>query len=242
MTEILNDLLACDIIQESTSPWSSPAMLVSKKGHSGYRFVVDYRKLHSLTDMQSLSLPTVDEALDNLGVHAPVWFSSVDLHSGFYQLSISKRSRPFTAFRTHNGLFEFKRLPQGLVNSPGTFQRVMEAVLKGLHFQTCLIFLNDIIIFSRTIENHIKHLRQVFSRFRSAGFKLKPSKCYFGQSEIKYLGHTVSKDGIYPTKTNVCRTQLCLSKEFKRIKSLSRFEWVLRKAHTRLFRYSKPTL
>ena len=207
MTEILNDMLASDIIQESTSPWSSPAMLVSKKGHSGYRFVVDYRKLNSLTDIQALPLPTVDEALDNLGVHAPVWFSSVDLHSGFYQLSISKRSRPFTAFRTHNGLFEFKRLPQGLANSPGTFQRVMEAVLKGLHFQTCLIYLDDVIIFSRTIEDHIKHLREVFSRFRSAGLKLKPSKCYFAQSEIKYLGHTVSKDGIYPDKDKISAVQ-----------------------------------
>lgn len=175
MTEILNDMLASDNIQESTCPWSSPAMLVSKKGHNGYRFVVDYRKQNSLTNIQALPLPTVDEALDHLGVHAPVWFSSVDLRSGFYQLSISKRSMPFTAFRTHNGLFEFKRLPQGIANSPGTFQRVIEAVLKDSHFQTCLIYLDDVIIFSRTIEDHNEDLREVFSRFRSAGLKLKPS-------------------------------------------------------------------
>ena len=175
MTDMINDLLDQDIIQESTSPWSSPCMLVAKK-NNGYRFVCDFRALNAVTKFQALPLPTVEEALDSIGTQSPVWFSSLDLCSGFFQLKIKRESQPYTAFRTHMRLYEFKRLPQGLANSPGSFQRVMEAVLRGLSWKSCLIYLDDVIIFSKTIKEHVVHLQEVFERLRSAGLKLKAEK------------------------------------------------------------------
>lgn len=151
MSEMLDDMLSQGIIEESTSPWDSLCMLVTKKNNSGYRFVCDYRKLNQCSKIQAQPIPTVKESLDSLGCQSQAWFSSLDLHSGFYQVSIHENSRQYTAFRTHMGLFQFKRLPMGLANSPGTFQRVMEAVLRGLSWKSCLVYLDDIIVFSKNI-------------------------------------------------------------------------------------------
>ena len=193
---MLEEMQKQEIIEESTSPWSSPCMLVNKKDNKGYRFVVDYRKLNLATQLVSQNIPTTQEALDSLGSTQPVFFSSLDLHSGFFQLEIDPESRPYTAFKTHDGTFQFRRLPMGLSGSPGTFQRAMEAVLRGLNWKTVHIYLDDVIIFSRTFEEHLSHIRQVFDRFRSANLKLKPSKCFFAMPRLKYLGHIVSAEGI----------------------------------------------
>ncbi|CAC5372712.1 Retrovirus-related Pol polyprotein from transposon 297,Retrovirus-related Pol polyprotein from transposon 17.6 [Mytilus coruscus] len=159
-----------------------------------YRFVVDYRKIDSITEQDAHPLLTTDDALESLGATQPSLFSCLDLCSGFYQTQISPKSRPYTAWRCHLGLFQFKRLPMGLKNSPQMFQRLMETVLRGMTFKFCLIYLDDIIVFSKTFNEHIDHLRDVFVKLRDAGLKLHPQKS-FAQREINYLGHKVSNEG-----------------------------------------------
>ena len=116
----------------------------------------------------------------------------------YWQIKLDKASREKTAFVTHAGLYEFNVMPFGLTNTPSCFQRLMECVLCGLNWKIALIYLDDVLIYSRTFEDHLKHLRLVFDRFREAGLKMKPSKCHFGKKKVRYLGHVISKEGIYP--------------------------------------------
>ncbi|CAG2254128.1 Retrovirus-related Pol polyprotein from transposon 17.6,Retrovirus-related Pol polyprotein from transposon 297 [Mytilus edulis] len=203
LENMIEDMLKQDIIEPSTSPWAAPCLLVAKKNNSEYRFVVDYRKINSITEQDAHPLLTTDDALESLGATQPSYFSCLDLRSGFYQTQISPKSRPYTAWRCHLGLFQFKRLPMGLKNSPQMFQRLMETVLRGMTFKFCLIYLDDIIVFSKTFNEHIEHLRDVFVKLRDAGLKLHPQKCSFAQREINYLGHKVSNEGIAPDKSKI---------------------------------------
>lgn len=208
MENIIHDMEKQGIIQKSTSPWGAPCMLVAKRGHnSGYRFVVDFRGINQLITMDAHPLPTTEEALDSLGTNEPAYFSTLDLQSGFYQVSIDPESSHYTAFRCHLGLYEFRRLPMGLKNSPVTFQRVMEAVLRGLTWKCCLVYLDDVCIFSRTFESHLQHIEEVFKRLKEAGLKLRPNKCKFALRQIKYLGHIISSDGIMPDPEKVSAVQ-----------------------------------
>jgi hypothetical protein len=167
-------------------------MLVAKRNNNGYRFVVDFRLLNTKIILGAHPLPSTTEALESLGSNAPAYFSTLDLQSGFYQLEIEPTSRPFTAWRCHLGLFQFKRLPMGLKNSPLTLQRVMEAVLRGLNWKFSLVYLDDIIVFSKTFSDHLSHLRQIFDRLRTAGLTLHPAKCSFAKKEFRYLGDIVN--------------------------------------------------
>ncbi|CAG2216100.1 Retrovirus-related Pol polyprotein from transposon 17.6,Retrovirus-related Pol polyprotein from transposon 297 [Mytilus edulis] len=203
LENMIEDMLKQDIIEPSTSPWAAPCLLVAKKNNSEYRFVVDYRKINSITEQDAHPFLTTDDALESLGATQPSYFSCLDLRSGFYQTQISPKSRPYTAWRCHLGLFQFKRLPMGLKNSPQMFQRLMETVLRGMTFKFCLIYLDDIIVFSKTFNEHIEHLRDVFVKLRDAGLKLHPQKCSFAQREINYLGHKVSNEGIAPDKSKI---------------------------------------
>ncbi|CAC5381561.1 Retrovirus-related Pol polyprotein from transposon 297,Retrovirus-related Pol polyprotein from transposon 17.6 [Mytilus coruscus] len=174
----------------------TPCLLVAKSNNNGYRFVVDFRSLHKHTVNLDLDpLPTTDEELESLGHASPTYFSCLDLQSGFYQLEIDPSSRPLTACRCHLGLFQFKRLPMGLKNIPFTIQRIMEAVLRGLNWKSSLVYLDDVIVFSRTFQDHLLHLQQVFERLRSAELKLHTTKCNFAKREIRYL---VNSEGISP--------------------------------------------
>ena len=112
-------------------------------------------------------------------------------------------SRKKTAFITHAGLYEFTTMPFRLCNAPGTFQRLMECVLRGLTWQIALVYLDDVLVYSRTFEEHLQHLRLVFDRFREAGLKLKPSKCHFGQTKVSYLGHVITPEGLQPDPAKV---------------------------------------
>ena len=126
------------------------------------------------------------------------YFSSMDLLSGYWQIELEEASREKTAFVTHAGLFEFNVMPFGLISAPSCFQRLMECVLRGLHWKIALIYLDDVLMYFHTFEDHLQHLRLVFEHFWEAGLKFKPKKCYFGQRKVKYLGHMISKEGIRP--------------------------------------------
>ena len=191
----IDDMLHRNVIQPSASPWASPVVLVPKPDGSS-RFCVDFRKLNKITKKDSYPLPLISESLEALG--GARFFSSLDMISGYWQVEMNSSSKEKTAFVTHSGLYEFTIMPFGLFNAPGTFQRLMECVLRGLTWQIALIYLDDVLVYSRTFDDHLQHLRLVFDRFRTAGLKLKPSKCDFGQKQVNYLGHVITRDGIQP--------------------------------------------
>lgn len=191
----VQQMLKDDVIQPSTSPWASPVVLVKKKDGT-LRFCVDYRKLNKITKKDVYPLPRIDDSLDRIR-HAR-YFSSMDLRSGYWQIAVDARDREKTAFITPDGLYEFKVLPFGLCSAPATFQRMMDTVLSGLKWQSCLVYLDDVVVFSETLEQHVQRLRAVLHAIRKAGLSLKPEKCHFGYEELKFLGHVVSHAGIRP--------------------------------------------
>ncbi len=197
---IKNEIDAClenGVIRPSKSAWSSPVVLV-KKPDGSHRFCIDYRKLNNATVSDVYPLPRIDDALDTLGMVKPQYFSTLDLQSGYWQVEMNEQSKELTAFTTHYGLYEYNRMPFGLKNAPGTFQRLMESVMSSMNWRQCLVYLDDVIVFSRTFDEHLTHLKEAFQAIEDAGLKLKPSKCFFAKPKIKYLGHIVSKDGIAP--------------------------------------------
>ena len=191
----ISDMLEQDIIQVSSSPWSSPVVLVKKKDGTT-RFCIDYRKLNAVTRKDSYPLPRIDDALDSLS--ACKYFSTLDLQSGYHQVAIHPDSKDKTAFITHAGLYEYNVLSFGLTGAPPNFQRLMSRILHGLEWKICLIYIDDIIIFSKSFEEHLSRLSLVFQRLREANLKLKPSKCHFARNSVNFLGFVVSSDGVSP--------------------------------------------
>ena len=190
----IKDLLSAGHIRPSSSPWCFPVVLVRKKDKS-LRVCVDYRELNKRTIRDAYSIPRIDDTLDALS--GSKLFSCLDLKSGYYQVPMNEEHIERTAFSVSPlGFFEFVSMPFGLTNSPATFQRLMENCMGNLHLNQCLIYLDDIIVYSSTLEEHINRLEAVFDKLSSAGLKLKPSKCEFFKSEVKYLGHIVSSDGV----------------------------------------------
>ena len=159
---------------------------------------MDYRKLNEVTRKDTFPLPWIDDLLDQL-THSK-FFSSLDLAAGYWQIQVAPDSRSKTAFVTHRGLYEFQVMPFGLTNAPAVFQRLVQEVLEGLNpkegpdFVTT--YLDDILIFSKTLQEHDRHLRLVMDRLVEAGLKLNPAKCTFLQQEVEYLGYTITADGL----------------------------------------------
>ncbi|CAF4150636.1 unnamed protein product, partial [Adineta steineri] len=193
--ENLREMLQDNVIVPSKSPWASPVVLAPKKDGT-LRFCVDYRKLNAMTVRDAYPIPRIDDTLDSL--QEAKFISTLDLRTGYWQVEMDEKSREKTAFITHKGLFEFKVMPYGLTNAPATFQRLMDIVLAGLKWQCCLVYIDDVIIYSSSFEQHIEDLKRVFEALRSANLTLKTSKCYFCRRETKYLGHIITKDGIKP--------------------------------------------
>ena len=193
VAEMVNDMVKQGVVEPSNSPWSSPVVLVKKRDGT-LRFVNDFRLLNSLTVKDSHPLPHTTDLIDALG--GSTMFSTLDFTSGYSQVLLDSESREKTAFPAPQGLFQYKRMPQGICNGPATFSRLMELVLKGLRWEICLSFLDDVVVFSRGFDEHISRLRTVLQKFREANLKLKPSKCHLCCREIKFLGFCVSKDGI----------------------------------------------
>ena len=189
----LDRLLSLSVIEPSSSSWASPVVLVTKRDGS-LRLCVDYGKVNDLLIKDSYPLPRIDDSLDALS--GAKWFSTLDLPNGYWQVPMDPKDIDKTAFTTPYGLFHFKVMPFGLANAPATFERMMERVLAGLHWEVCLIYLDDVIVFSRTFEEHIVRLHEVFSRIKGANLKLSPTKCRLFCHEVGYLGHIVSKDGV----------------------------------------------
>ena len=198
--EHIQNMLEKGIIQESNSPWSQPLVIVTKKDGSP-RFCVDFRKLNSITKKQIFPMPRVDEVLDSLG--DACFFTTLDLASGYWQTPMKPSDMEKTAFCTRQGNFEFKVMPMGLVNASYTFQKMMQLVLSGLQWQICMVYLDDVIVYSKSFSQHLRNLRSVFDRLRTEGLKLQPKKCHFCKPEVLYLGHIVGKDGIRPNSEKI---------------------------------------
>lgn len=203
INEQIQTMLNEGIIQNSTSPYNSPILLVPKKSNSNgskkWRLVIDYRQLNKKITPDKFPLPRIDEILDQLG--RARYFSTLDLMSGFHQIPLDKNSKKYTAFSSDKGHFEFNRLPFGLNISPNSFQRMMSIALSGLPPNCAFLYIDDIIVVGCSINHHIANLREVFQHLRKFNLKLNPSKCHFFKNEVTYLGHHISKDGIQPDKS-----------------------------------------
>lgn len=190
-----------DIIRPSQSPWASPVVLVKKKSGES-RFCVDYRKLNDVTRKSAYTVPNIDDILTYLGNSK--YFSTLDMYSGFWQVPISEDSKQYTAFQTQgHGLWEFNYMSFGLCNAPATFQALADRVFRDMKWKEILIYMDDIIIFSKTIEEHLSKLRKVFQRLRNAGLTLKPSKCEYLKEKINVLGYSVSREGLQPDESKL---------------------------------------
>ena len=202
----LKDMLDCGAIRESESPFSSNVVLVRKKDGS-LRFCIDFRMLNSRTKKDAYMLPRFDDTVDLLV--GSKYFSKLDLRSGYWQVEMEEDSKQYTAFSVGNlGFYETNRMAFGLVNSGATFQRVMERTMGDVLLRECLVFIDEILIFSETFEEHISRLENVFHRLSMHGLKLKGSKCELFKSSVSYLGHIISEQGVAtdPEKTSAIST------------------------------------
>uniref|UniRef100_A0A665U756 Gypsy retrotransposon integrase-like protein 1 n=1 Tax=Echeneis naucrates TaxID=173247 RepID=A0A665U756_ECHNA len=200
--EHINQLLSSQVIRESSSPYASPIVLVRKKDGS-LRMCVDYRQLNIKTRKDAFPLPRIDESLDALS--GACWFSTLDLASGYNQVPVTEADRAKTAFCTPFGLFEWNRMPFGLCNAPSTFQRLMQRIFGDQQCQSLLLYLDDIVVFSSSVEQHLERLKVVLGRLQAEGLKAKLSKCSFFKKEVSYLGHVISGEGVStdPSKIDV---------------------------------------
>ena len=181
------------LITPCHSPYSAPVMLVPKK-NGKLRLVIDYRQLNKQTIKSTWPIPSIKEIFDTL--EGSAYFTSIDMSAGFYQVPMEESSQDYTAFSTPFGSFKWLRMPMGLTGSPPTFQCLVEKVLVGLTWKICVPYLDDIIIFSSTPEEHLERLRLVFERFREDNLKINPDKYDFFRMKVQFFGHIVSKDGL----------------------------------------------
>ena len=197
----LKEMLEVDTIQPSQSPLCNAVVLVCRKD-GGLCFCIDFHKLNARTKKDSYLLPQIQEAIENL-VGAG-YFSCLNLKVGFWQIVMDEASKQCTTFTVGNiGLFESECMLFGLCNTPATFQRLMQNCLGELNLTYCLIYLNDMIVFSKTEEEDLHCLWIVFKCFREHNLKLKPTKCEFFKNEIIYLAHHISNEGVQPSKENL---------------------------------------
>ena len=199
--EHLKLMLDAGVIWPSNSPWCNAVVLVRKKDGS-LCFGINFRKLNSLTVKDSHPLPRICETLESLAGAAH--FSMFNMNFGFWQVPMAEESKQYTAFTLGSmGLYECESMPFGLCNTPPTFQRLMQNCLGKLNLTYCLIYLDDVIVFSDMPDEHLRRMRVVFDRLRKHGLKLKPSKCEVFKLEINYLAHHVSRKGVLPSKKNL---------------------------------------
>lgn len=218
----IKDMLHQGIIRESNSPYNSPLWIVPKKldnsGEQKWRIVIDYRKLNEVTVNDKFPIPNIDNILDKLG--RSQYFTTLDLAKGFHQILVDEKDRRKTAFSTPLGHFEYVRMPFGLKNAPATFQRLMNSILRDYINKICVVYLDDILIFSASLEEHLTNLKKIFHCLRKAGLKIQIDKCNFLSKETEYLGHILTPEGVKPNPKKIQIIQnLKLPTTEKQIKS-----------------------
>ena len=185
------------IIRESNSAWSAPAIVIPKPNRPGdIRLVVDFREVNKLIQKDSHPLPRMDRCLDQVGRNRPRFMTSFDLEKGFFQMELDENSKQYTAFSVPHNLYEFNRLPMGLSTSPAQFQRCMNQTFRDYINQFLVIYLDDILLYSRTFSEHLDALRCVLTRLREAGLKLRAANTQLARKELKFLGFRVTSEGI----------------------------------------------
>lgn len=201
----IDKMLQDGVIEEATSAWSAPLLIVPKKadsnGTKSWRVVIDYRLLNTKIEDDKFQLTNITEILDSLS--GAMYFSHLDLSQGYYQIELDKESRPCTAFTTDRGQFQMTRLPMGLKISPNVFSRAMSIAMSGLSWESCFIYMDDLIVWGSNLLNHNINLTKVLQRLRDVNLKLNPKKCDFLKKEIMYLGHVISADGVLPDKGKI---------------------------------------
>ncbi|XP_071501873.1 uncharacterized protein [Diadema antillarum] len=194
----VKEMLDLGVIEASSSPYASPIVLV-KKSDGTNRFCCDFRKLNLVTVPDAEPIPDQDEIFAQLANDN--YFSKLDLTKGYWQVPLTERAKPLTAFVTPNGLYQFRTMPFGLINAPASFSRIMRQLLRGME---CVHnFIDDILVHTTTWEKHLKVLRELFKRLRQAGLKAKPSKCLLGQESLEFLGHQLGRGKIQPRTEKV---------------------------------------
>ncbi|GBG62902.1 hypothetical protein CBR_g34274 [Chara braunii] len=190
----IDELLRQGFIKPSTSPCSAPVLFDRKKDGT-LRLCLDYRGLNEYTVRNSYPMPRADDLFDRLSGHH--FFTMIDLRSGYHQIRVAEEDQPKTAFRSRFGHYEFTVMPFGLRNAPTTFQTAMNTMFQDLLEDSVLVYIDDILVYSRILEEHLTYLRTVLQRLRDHGFYAKLSKCHFAQPKVDFLGHQVSEHGFH---------------------------------------------
>ena len=193
-------MLQQGIIEKASSPWASNIVLVKKKDGT-FRCCIDYRQLNNVTVKDAYPLPRIDSCLNAMA--EAKWFCTFDLRSSYHQVGVAPEDRDKTAFICPRGMYRYKTMPFGLCNAGASFQRLMDILMSGLHLEICLVYLDDIVVYAKTAEQHLERLEMIFQRLGEAGLKLKPEKCRFFRRSVSFLGHVISDQGIVtdPAKT-----------------------------------------
>lgn len=201
----IQKMLSEEIIKPSNSPWSSPIWIVPKKpdasGRQKWRLVIDYRKLNEKTIDDRYPIPHVTETLDKLG--KAIYFTTLDLTSGFYQIPLHVNDRKKTAFTVENGHYEFLRMPMGLKGAPATFQRVMDNVLREFIGKSCMVYLDDVLVFSSSLQEHTETLEKILKTLNKFNFKIQLDKSEFLRKETSWLGHVITPEGVKPNPDKI---------------------------------------
>ncbi|XP_039308185.1 uncharacterized protein LOC120358336 [Solenopsis invicta] len=205
----VNQLRSNDIIVPSNSPYNSPVWIVPKKsdstGNKRWRMVIDYRRLNEKTIGDAYPLPNICDIMDQLG--GSKYMSILDLISGFHQIPMDPADAHKTAFSTPHGHYEFSRMPFGLKNAPATFQRLMDQILTGLQGVELFVYMDDIVVYASSLQEHEIKMNKLMDRLRSANLVLQPDKCEFLRREVAYLGHIIGENGVRPDPQKISAVQ-----------------------------------
>ena len=202
--KLLKKMLASKVVEESNSAWASPSVLVRKKDGT-VRWCIDFRAVNSVTVKDAYPLPNIEECLDTLA--GSQFFSTLDMASGYWQIEMEEKDKPKTAFLTKHGLYQFTRMPFGLCNAPSTFQRAMHLVFRGMTWRNILTYLDDLMIVGQDFDDHMNNLKMALDRLRSFDLKLKPKKCNLFQTDVRFLGRMVSREGVSISPENIKAVQ-----------------------------------